>query len=65
VDLELADGDGKVIHASSLALRPQSSRIRGWYGAGFRTRFESQAGAETLRLVFHDQGCRTEVSHDR
>ncbi len=65
VDLLLADASGKVVHDASLPLRRQSSKRRGWYGAGFRTRFDSIPGASTLRLSFDDTGCHRKVLHPR
>ena len=65
VDLAGVDADGTVIYKSSLAIRPQSGRKRGWYGAAFRTRIPTNAlGNGTLQLSFHDAGCHGDHTFD-
>ncbi len=64
VDLVIEDDRGIIIHTESLPLRRQSSKKRGWYGAGFRTKVALDSHAGTLRLAFHDAGCHTGYSFD-
>jgi hypothetical protein len=62
VDLAILRPSGETAYATTLPLRRQSHRVRGWAGAAFRAALPYEVGAsEEVRLALHDGECASDV----
>ena len=65
VDLSILDSSQQPVVVRSLPLIDRGQRRRGWAGAAFRTRIaDHPQPGETIRLAFHDDGCRPSDHYD-